>query len=152
MKLRNILVESTTAPLEQIADNLGISYVAIRNWFSKNYSAEFRKQRKIANYRASKLGENNPMKGKFGSLHHNFIGRVSDNKGYYTVLKPLWWTGLNKSKRVFEHHVVYCAANGLTCLPEGYEIHHIDHDPGNNDISNLMLVTPEEHKQIHYRT
>lgn len=33
-------------------------------------------------------------------------------------------------------------------IPEGYEMHHIDHNRLNNDISNLMLVTPLEHKRI----
>jgi len=32
---------------------------------------------------------------------------------------------------------------------EGFEIHHKDHNPANNDISNLMLLTKEEHREIH---
>jgi endogenous inhibitor of DNA gyrase (YacG/DUF329 family) len=28
-------------------------------------------------------------------------------------------------------------------------MHHIDGDPGNNDLANLMVVTPQEHGQIH---
>jgi len=31
-----------------------------------------------------------------------------------------------------------------------YDIHHIDGDRSNNDISNLRLVTPREHYDIHY--
>lgn len=34
-------------------------------------------------------------------------------------------------------------------IPKGYEIHHIDGDKSNNDISNLQLVTSEEHHKIH---
>ena len=34
-------------------------------------------------------------------------------------------------------------------VPEGYEIHHIDGDAKNNKISNLMLVTREQHHKIH---
>lgn len=34
-------------------------------------------------------------------------------------------------------------------IPKGYHIHHIDGDPFNNDIANLMCVTPEEHAEIH---
>ena len=34
-------------------------------------------------------------------------------------------------------------------IPEGMQIHHIDGDKTNNDISNLQLVTPLEHKRIH---
>ena len=28
-------------------------------------------------------------------------------------------------------------------------VHHIDGDPSNNEISNLLLTTPEEHARIH---
>lgn len=36
-------------------------------------------------------------------------------------------------------------------VPDGYEIHHIDGDARNNKISNLMLVTREQHHKIHRR-
>lgn len=36
-------------------------------------------------------------------------------------------------------------------VPDGYEIHHIDGDARNNKISNLMLVTREQHQKIHRR-
>ena len=35
-------------------------------------------------------------------------------------------------------------------LPSDVEIHHIDGDHGNNDVSNLKQVSIEEHYQIHY--
>lgn len=34
-------------------------------------------------------------------------------------------------------------------LTDDEEIHHIDRNPHNNDISNLQLVTKEEHRKIH---
>ena len=34
-------------------------------------------------------------------------------------------------------------------IPEGCEIHHIDGDFTNNDISNLQLLTAKEHKELH---
>jgi len=36
-------------------------------------------------------------------------------------------------------------------LGRSYEIHHIDGDHNNNDISNLALVTIQEHYDIHYQ-
>lgn len=34
-------------------------------------------------------------------------------------------------------------------IPEGYEIHHIDLDKSNNDISNLRLLKASDHKKLH---
>jgi hypothetical protein len=34
-------------------------------------------------------------------------------------------------------------------IPKGMHIHHIDGNKNNNDISNLQMVTPEEHCRIH---
>jgi hypothetical protein len=36
-----------------------------------------------------------------------------------------------------------------TTIPKGYHIHHIDGNHNNNDINNLMCVSPEEHHNIH---
>lgn len=36
-----------------------------------------------------------------------------------------------------------------TIIPEGYEIHHIDGNRNNNDITNLKCVSIEEHLKIH---
>ena len=45
------------------------------------------------------------------------------------------------------HTYVWEYYNGK--IPKGCEIHHIDGDKSNNDISNLQLVTTEEHHKIH---
>lgn len=34
-------------------------------------------------------------------------------------------------------------------IPDGYHVHHIDRDRGNNDIENLLCLSAEEHKQLH---
>jgi hypothetical protein len=36
-----------------------------------------------------------------------------------------------------------------TTIPKGYHIHHMDGNHSNNDISNLICVSPEEHHKIH---
>lgn len=45
------------------------------------------------------------------------------------------------------HRRIWQEANGP--IPEGMHIHHIDGSRENNDLSNLQLVTPEEHYKIH---
>ena len=45
------------------------------------------------------------------------------------------------------HHAVYEYYRGE--IPNGMQIHHVDKNPLNNDIANLMLVTPREHRFLH---
>ena len=45
------------------------------------------------------------------------------------------------------HREVFSYCNGE--IPEGYEIHHIDNDPANNNISNLQMLTKLEHRTVH---
>lgn len=42
---------------------------------------------------------------------------------------------------VWEYH------NGA--VPDGYHVHHIDHDKSNNDIDNLQILSKEEHLRYH---
>jgi len=55
---------------------------------------------------------------------------------------------LNSTHHIRMHRFVWLCEKGE--IPEGYDIHHIDHDPGNNDISNLELVTKSQHRKLHY--
>lgn len=45
------------------------------------------------------------------------------------------------------HRYVWEHTNGK--IPEGYSIHHIDHDPENNALTNLELVETKEHARRH---
>lgn len=45
------------------------------------------------------------------------------------------------------HRAVWAQAHGP--IPEGYHVHHIDGDPGNNDLSNLELVHNSKHIHKH---
>lgn len=89
------------------------------------------------------------MTGKTGAAHHNHIGVVSDNKGYLMVLKPDWYTGRKNSKHVFQHHVVVCEHLGLTAIPKGWCVHHVDKNPHNNVFDNLVLMTVSDHLRLH---
>ena len=48
-----------------------------------------------------------------------------------------------------QHRKIYEQYHGIK-IPEDMEIHHIDGTHTNNDISNLKLVTWQEHYNIHY--
>lgn len=60
-----------------------------------------------------------------------------DNSGYYMCAKL--------KKRM--HTYVWEFYNGP--ISTGYEVHHIDFDKSNNDISNLQLLKSSEHKKLH---
>lgn len=35
-------------------------------------------------------------------------------------------------------------------IPPDHEIHHIDNNPFNNALSNLLLLSREDHAELHY--
>src|SRR5664279_3748113 len=59
------------------------------------------------------------------------------------------WKDNGKQQRQLAHRWIWEQANGP--IPAGMEIHHRDHDALNNDIKNLMCVTPEWHDNHHQR-
>lgn len=143
------LYENTELTIAQIAEQVHKTYRQVQKYIADNYSSAERRSRKAKTYRNSKLGDKNPMQGKCSTEHQNFIGVVSDSKGYLMVLKPDWYTGRKGSKHVFQHHVVVCANLGITCIPKGWVVHHVDMNPHNNDFSNLVLCTMNDHPRIH---
>jgi hypothetical protein len=81
---------------------------------------------------------------------HNTRGKKSTNefgygyitsKGYHRV-----WDTKQKRYRL-EHNIVWEEHYGK--IPKGMQVHHIDHNKLNNDISNLKLVDSLTHKRIH---
>lgn len=146
---RKHLYENTTMTLPEISKALGVRHQTLIQWTITNYPPEYREAKKKEAYRKSKLGSNNPMSGKIGNKHPNYKGKCSDGKGYILVLKPDWFTGRVGSKHVFEHHVVYCKEHGLTEIPDGFQIHHLDGDGTNNDPDNLIMLTASDHTRLH---
>ena len=67
--------------------------------------------------------------------------RLDKKTGYYLSTQVI------NGKRKRLHVYVWECSNGE--IPTGCVIHHIDHDKSNNDISNLELLTEEEHIQRH---
>lgn len=141
---------SEEGTIEEIAKKYNTTVAVVSKFFRKHFTEEDRKARKIKNYHKSKLGSANPMSGKFGEQHPNFKGEVSDCKGYLLYLKPHWYTGRTNSKHVFFHNIVMCEALGITEIPKGWAVHHIDGNRLNNDISNLALLRNSAHTRLHY--
>ena len=56
------------------------------------------------------------------------------------------WSGDNIHRKIYEEHYgpIPFDENGKT-----YEIHHVDFDHNNNDLSNLVAITCKEHARIH---
>lgn len=143
------LYENTELTQAQIAAQLNIHWKRVFNYIKQNYSSAYRKARKAKSYRNSKLGDKNPMHGKHGAEHPYYQGVVSDNKGYDMILKPDWYTGRKSSKHVFLHHVVVCQNLGITAIPKGWCVHHVNSNPVDNRFENLVLCTMGDHMRIH---
>lgn len=143
----------TEIPLGAIATQLGISETqTLRPLLKRLFSPDQWSDRKRRCYANSKRGAKNPSYGLKGEAAHHFkTGEAADGKGYMTVLKPSWYTGRKHTDRVFKHTVILCGALGLTELPAGFVVHHIDGNPLNNDLDNLCLVSLGGHRKIHSR-
>lgn len=69
------------------------------------------------------------------------MNKRTTKKGYLRFAKD------SDGRLRFEHSIVWENKNGP--IPLGMQIHHIDGNKTNNNIENLQLVTPLEHKRLH---
>lgn len=63
--------------------------------------------------------------------------------------KRVYYQAPRGSGRGYLHRDIYSDLHGS--IPKGMQVHHADHDPFNNDPTNLVLLTPKEHRQEHAR-
>jgi len=97
-----------------------------------------------------KFGDKNPMFNVKRELHPTYTTPNKIVVGYNTVEAPSWWKGsLTDGFRAYEHHIVCCEALGLTSMPSGHVVHHIDHNKLNNSIENLQMMTRSKHMSYH---
>lgn len=125
----------------QIAADLKTTVHNVQHVINADLPLEERRALAYLRYSISKSGDKSPMKGKFGPLHHNWIGDVSDCKGYLTRKVG--------DQRVFSHRDEMAKALSIATIPSLFEVHHIDGNPLNNELDNLALVTKRGHKTIH---
>ena len=82
------------------------------------------------------------LKYRRKSFETEFGLAIVNHNGYIQVV-----SGEYRNK--FIHRLIWEKHNGK--IPNRYQIHHIDGNKLNNNISNLQLITPEEHTRHHMR-
>lgn len=143
------LYANTDLTIDAIRSQVCIRTSKLMDVVKQYFSDDYIKNRKSKMYSLSKQGKKNPMLGKCREQHPRYKGEVSDGKGYLMCVKPEWYTGRTGCTHVYVHTLVVCEALGLTELPKGYVVHHIDFDKTNNDINNLALMTISAHGKLH---
>lgn len=95
-----------------------------------------------------------PAKGFEDKLEVSNKGNVR-KKGIEITLKSknsrylfLTKTEKGKTKNFLLHRVIYETFVGD--IPDGYVIHHKDENKNNNSVSNLLMITAEQHVKIHF--
>lgn len=63
--------------------------------------------------------------------------------GYKFSLRNTGYYGRTYGDRILAHRYVWEKHNGK--IPDGYDIHHKDHDKSNNHIANLEMLRKDEH-------
>lgn len=79
------------------------------------------------------------LKYRQESFETEFGKAVINHNGYIVIT--------SMGTRNFLHRIIWEKHNGE--IPEGYQIHHIDGNKLNNDISNLQMLSAEEHTKLH---
>jgi hypothetical protein len=119
--------------MSEIANDLGITPSGVRKYFVK-YGIERRGNTDFL----QSCPEKNP------NWHG---GKRIKKSGYIEVYMPDH-PNANKRKCIYEHQLVMEKHIGRY-LRKGEVVHHIDQNKSNNDISNLLLMTNEEHAHLH---
>lgn len=136
--IKRLLIE-TQFTYAQIAEAVGCSQTSVHYQAVKVMTTTERQQRFYANKSRAVTGDRHP----------NYKTGRSVQGQYATVVKPHWYTGRINCTRVYEHHVVYCEANGITEIPKGFCVHHTNGDKLDNRLENLQLMSLSEHTRIH---
>lgn len=133
------LLRDTELSQTQIAAKVNVTQATVSNYAKKYLTVVELKARTSNSFSQER---NSRWKGE----ENSFV----DNRGYRSVRTPEWWEGYKRnSSYAYEHQLVYAEANGLTCIPDGYCIHHINCERLDNRIENLVMLTHSEHAALH---
>ena len=78
------------------------------------------------------------------------FGRASLNRDGYYIIKR----GDKQYRGKLLHRLIFEDFYGITLdekYPNGVHIHHIDEDRVNNEITNLIALSPSEHQRLHQK-
>lgn len=117
------------------------------------------------NYEHRKLtmaGEKNHQYGLKGSKNSSFKSDTRVSSYGYELTRCLNHPFKNCDNQVFTHRLIAekylltddnsVEINGTMYLKPEYDVHHIDENRLNNNLSNLVVLTKSEHKSLHNKT
>lgn len=152
----------------QVAKDYGVAKKTVKRVWVEEFGEEAVYQRRLRSHsRAS--ARFNPWRGTVtkgafppGEAHPEFGKRGPEAKrynpdaalrlrdGYVLTRVPDWWEGeAYRESYALEHRVVYAEHNGLTSIPDGMVVHHINLVRDDNRPENLALMTSSEHIAYH---
>lgn len=140
--------------IPQIADILSLPRSRVRDLLL-NVGVELRSRADGIRLRRFACGS--AMRGKIRKLSKSHIEKIRTHRVQWAEenavgisLKPSGYfeytRGANKGRRV--HDVLFEDSIGRKLLPHEV-VHHLDGDRGNNDPTNLVLMTRAEHSRLH---
>lgn len=139
--LKAYLDDPSKPYMSHIAESLGTTEHNVMGILRENVPRERMRAENSLRISRRQLGEKGSNWGKRGSLHPNWKGECSDNKGHMTLKVG--------GKRQFVHRLVMAKALGMKILPDGWHVHHIDGNGENNSLDNLVLCTNSGHRKLH---
>lgn len=145
-------IENSQLTKRDIADKCKVGYVDLHYFMLHNYTSEYLKSRSRKMYQQSKLGDKNPMRKAAEDTNHAWRhhDESTDGFGYKSMIAPDWYEGKkDNSGYVAVHILVMCESLGVTKLPEGFCVHHINGKRDDNRIQNLALMTRAAHSYYH---
>ena len=136
---------------EAVAKSFGTSYFpTLRRLWLESYGNDALKARHARLSAISKIGNLNPMRGKFKHRHHRYKEDKISSMGYRLIPAPRWYTGpRDKGYLVHEHVIVACQAARIRQLPPHHIVHHKDDNKLNNHPDNLEIMSRGKHAVTH---
>lgn len=108
--------------------------IARKGWFQKNNHPNL--GRHLAQDTKEKISIS-LSQGKETTLGH----------GYSRFYDPIDSSGY-QNKCIYEHRKIWEREHNKK-IPNGFLVHHIDRNKANNQISNLLLISREDHPKLH---